>query len=123
MVRCKQLDWQIDYADQICHALIPTLSCVEKLTLFNSFQDIPIELIDSTIWHDLLRTFIGVKEIRIDYDLLEGLSHALQVDGVGSDPGFLPNLQYIDANDNLNFLTPFIDTRQAVGRPVQFVTK
>ena len=123
-VTCKPLYWQIDCAAQICHALIPTLSGVEELTLY-ARQEIPTELqnraIDSTTWHDLLRSFIGVKELYIylvPAVLLEGLSRALQVDGVGSDPGFLPNLRSIHAKDNR--FTSFIDTRQAVGRPVEF---
>ena len=118
---CTQLAWQIDRATQICHALIPVLSCVEKLMLYRTIRKIPIEMIDSATWHDLLRPFTGVKELRIDRWLLEGLSRALQVDEIGSDPGFLPNLRYIDARNNL--FTSFLDARQAMGRPVQFVTR
>ena len=119
-VTCTQLDWQIDCAAQICHALIPVLSSVETLRLFHFTQKIPIEMIDSATWHDLLRSFTGVKELCIAYPLLERLSHALQVDEIGSDPGFLPNLRYIDPKNNL--FTSFLDARQAMGRPVQFVT-
>jgi hypothetical protein len=122
-VICKQLDWQIDCAAQICHALIPALSGVEKIMLYCSYSEIPTELqngeIDSITWHELLRSFIGVKELYIPDRLLEELSLALQVDEVGSDPGFLPNLRSVNAKHNL--LTSFIDTRQVMGRPVQFV--
>ena len=123
-VFCKPLDWQIDCAAQICHALIPALSRVQTLTLFYHHleKEISRELrnggIDSATWHDLLRSFIGMTELGIDDMLLEELSRALQVDEVGSDPGFLPNLQYIQGNNNL--FTSFIDTRQVVGRPVQY---
>ena len=121
-VRCKPLDWQIDCAAQICHASIPTLSGVEELTLYHTNQEMPTEMrngaIDSATWHDLLRSFIGVKQLRISNALLEELSRALQVDEVGLDPGFLPNLQSIRTRRNL--YTSFIDTRQVVGRPVQF---
>ena len=121
-VVCKQLDWQISCAAQICHALIPALPCVEQLTL-NSYQEIPTELqdgaIDSTTWHDLLRSFIGVQSLRVYDRLSEELSRALQVDEVGSDPGFLPNLDSIHAADNV--FTAFIDIRQVVSRPVRFV--
>ena len=123
-VKCKPLDWQIDCAAQICHALIPTLSGVEELSLVLDYRDgIPSEMqngaIDSATWHDLLRSFIGVKKLTIIRDALsEELSRALQVVEVGLDPGFLPNLQSICANHNL--FTSFIDTRQVVGRPVQF---
>jgi hypothetical protein len=36
-VKCKQLDWQIDCAGQICNTLIPALSVVECLTLNCSY--------------------------------------------------------------------------------------
>ena len=132
-VRCKPVDWQIDCAAQICHGLIPTLSGVEELSLVNDGQVIPTEMqnggIDSATWHDLLRTFIGVKQLCIDDRLKEELSRALQVDEVGLDPSFLPNLLSIGVMDETftlsigarptdNLFTSFIDTRQVVGRPV-----
>jgi hypothetical protein len=122
-VLCKQLDWQIDCAAQICNALTTALSGVEKIRLFYHSLWISTEWedgeIDSTTWHDLLRPFVGVKELYIAHGLLEELSRALQVDEVGLDPGFLPNLGSIYAADNL--FTSFIDTRQVIGRPVQFL--
>jgi hypothetical protein len=122
-VMCKQLDWQIDCAAQICDALIPTLSSVERFMLrYSNYLQIPTEFqngaIDSTTWHDLLRPFIAVKELHIYNELLEELSRALQVDEVGFDPGFLPDLRSIHAENNL--FTSFIDVRQAVGRTVKF---
>ena len=122
-VMCKQLDWQIDCAAQICNSLIPTLSSVETFKLECSYDfEIPTALengaIDGTAWHELLGSSIGVKELYIDKRLLEELSHALQVDEVGSNPGFLPNLRSISARRNL--FTSFIDDRQAVGRPIAF---
>ena len=121
-VRCKSLDWQLDCAAQICDALIPTLSVVEKLSLILSYQEIPTDMgndaIDSATWLDLLRTFVGVKELHIYRELMEEVSRALQVDEIGLDPEFLPNLQSIYALENL--FTSFIDTRQVAGRPVQF---
>ena len=124
LVKCKSLDWQIDCAAQICHGLIPTLSGVEGLTLtLDRYHGIPTELqngaIDSATWHDLLRTFLGVKRLEFNDALLEELSRALQVDEVGLDPEFLPNLRCIAAKDN--HFASFIDIRQVVGRPVQCV--
>ena len=122
-VMCKQLDWQIYCAAQICNALIPTPSGIEKFTLEGSYDfRIPTAFengaIDGTTWHELLRLFTGVKELYIDNGLLWELSHALQVDEVGSDPGFLPNLRSIRARRNL--FTSFIDARRVVGRPVEY---
>ena len=122
-VKCNQLDWQIDCAAQICSTLIPALSCVELIRLACFHKKIPVEwqnsAVDGSTWHELLRSFMGVKELHIEKLLLEELSCALQADVVGSDPGFLPNLQSIGGGSNL--FTSFIDTRQVVGRPVQFL--
>ena len=129
-VICEPLEWKIGSAAQICHALIPALSCVEKLILYHDSKWDPSNLtgtelrngaVDNETWHDLLRSFIGVKELHINNTLFADFSRALQVDEVGLDPGFLPNLQSIHAKDNL--FASFIDTRQIVGRPVRFVSR
>jgi hypothetical protein len=122
-VICKQLDWQIDCAAQIFHACIPALSGVERFMLRCDYLEFPTEFqngaIDSTTWHELFRPFVGLKQLHISERLLvEELSRVLQADEVGSDPGFLPNLRSIHADDNL--FTSFIDTRQVMGRPVEF---
>jgi hypothetical protein len=77
--------------------------------------------IDGTTWHELLRSFIRLKELYIDGPLLEELSRALQLDEVGSDPGFLPRLRSIHTGGDDNLFTSFINTRQVVGRPVEFM--
>ena len=121
-VICGRLDWQIGCAAQICDALIPTLSDVERFRLTYFHTKIPTALrngrIDATTWHELLRSFMGVKELYIENELSDELSRALELGEVGLDPGFLPNLQTINAADNR--FTAFLYTRQVVGRPVQF---
>ena len=120
-VICKPFDWQIDCAAQFCNALMPTLSGVKQVTLECSYNfQIPTALEDGAIeWHELLRSLIGVKELDVYKVFLKGLSRTLQEDEVGLDPGFLPNLRSIRAKDNM--FTSFINTRQVVGRPVEFV--
>ena len=121
-VTCKPLDWQIDCAAQICQALIPALSGVERFRLICYHTKIPTEwqngAVDGTTWHELLRSFIGLKELYVDEALLDELSCALRVDEVASDPAFLPNLRSINAARTL--FASFIDARQVVGRPVAF---
>ena len=127
-VMCDQLNHQIHCASQICQSLTLALSGVEELTLYlheNCWANrIRTELqnstIDSATWHDLLKSFVGVKKLRICHALLEGLlCRALQVDEVGLDPEFLPNLRCIRASHRGLFAS-FINTRQVVGRPVQW---
>ena len=122
-VTCEPLDWQIGCAAQICTALAPALlvSDVGQFILDVSIHT-PAKWLDYDIddenWHELLRSFVGMRELRIGTWLLEELSRVLQMDEVGSDPGFLPDLQEIVAERNL--FTSFIDTRQVVGHPVRF---
>ncbi len=123
-VMCKELDWQIDCAAQICCALMLPLSGVQELRLDFDGSVMPITWwnggIDGTTWHELLRSFIGVNELRICAALLEELSRALQVNDVGLDPGLLPGLQaivfYGKRADTL--FDSFIHARRVAGRPV-----
>ena len=128
-VMCEQLDWQIDCAAQICSMLIPAISDVERFTIDFYEKTLPSELqdggIDCTTWLELLRSFIGVKELHVCGGLLEELSKALQLDEVGSNPGFLPDLQdivcdsqWVPSDDNS--FASFIDARRVTGRTVHF---
>ncbi|KAN0137486.1 hypothetical protein V8E53_004537 [Lactarius tabidus] len=122
-VMCKQLDWQIDCAAQVCSALTPVISGVEKLTL-NLYELImPTQwqsgAINGTTWHQLLRPFIGVKQLHICNSLSEELSRALEVDEFGLDPGLLPDLQdLVSEGMHASLFSSFIQARRAAGRPV-----
>ncbi|KAN0135779.1 hypothetical protein V8E53_006419 [Lactarius tabidus] len=128
-VTCKQLDWQIDCAAQVCSALMPVLSVVNELTVDFYQPVMPTQWqngeIDGTTWHELLRPFIDVKTLYICGGVLEELSRALQVDEIGSDPGFLPSLQAFkyprEVGHANNLFSSFLDARQVAGRTVPFV--
>ena len=128
-VICKPLDWQIDCAAQICGALMPALFGVEKLTFNFYAQMMPAEWqngeIDGITWHELLRTFTGVNELHLCAALSEELSHALQMNDVGSDPGLLPCLQQIvcdyEGSNAHELFNSFIHARQITGRSVNIM--
>ena len=92
---CRQLDWQIDAsgAAQIGRALILALSGVEAfmLQVESDFYESIMPTgwrnveIDSATWHELLRSFVWVKELYICGALsqLEELSRALVVSNEG----------------------------------------
>ncbi|KAI9440446.1 hypothetical protein H4582DRAFT_1463396 [Lactarius indigo] len=124
-VMCKQLDWQTGCAAQVCSALMPALSDVKWLSLDLYDKKMPTEWqdgeIDGTTWHELLRSFIGVKTLHICGGLTDELSRALQVDEIELDPGFLPDLQelasgelYVDSK-----FDSFIHARRVAGRPIR----
>ncbi|KAH8995950.1 hypothetical protein EDB92DRAFT_1844093 [Lactarius akahatsu] len=128
-VMCKELDWQIDCAAQICCALMTPLSGVQELRLdfdgarmLTRWQNGEI---DSTTWHELLRSFIGVNKLCICAALSEEVSRALQVGEDGLDPGLLPGLQEIvtelygkRADDLFGW---FVDARRLADRPVRLM--
>ena len=75
--------------------------------------------IDGATWHELLRSFIGVNELHICGALSQELARALQVDGVGEDPGLLPHLRGIVIPFFGVLFGPFVRARQVAGRPVR----
>ncbi|KAH8995949.1 hypothetical protein EDB92DRAFT_1967189 [Lactarius akahatsu] len=121
-VMCKELDWQIDCAAQICCALMTPLSGVQELRLDFDGATVPTRWqngeIDGTTWHELLRSFIGVNMLRICAALSEEVSRALQVNEVGLDPGLLPGLQEIVIETADSLFGSFIHARQVAGRPL-----
>ena len=126
-VMCQQLDWQIDSAAQVFSALMALLFSVEWLTLDFDGEVMPTGWenggIDGTTWHELLRSFTGVKELRICDTLSGELSRALEMDDIGLDPGFLPSLEGLASEsegvDAASLFGSFIYARQVVGRPVR----
>jgi hypothetical protein len=66
-VRCKQLDWQMTAATQVCEALRPVLSVAEDVTLeFDSRPSAWRDITDGTALRELLRPFDGAKGLRIN---------------------------------------------------------
>ena len=95
-IQIDQIDQQINYAVEVCRALSPALSGVERLRLELGFDKTLEGLTsetDSTTWHELLRPFVTVKELRICPELSEELTWALQEDDIGSESEFLPHLE------------------------------
>ena len=129
-VMCRPLDWQVDCAAQICSALMSTLSGIESLTLQNINRLAPSDLgtyeTDHTIyditWLELLRSFVGVKELHMNHYFSVELSRALEVEEIGLDPGLLPDLQELVGESRGQhadgLFGSFIHARQVAGRPV-----
>ena len=81
-VNCQPLGWQAACAAQICHTLEPLLAEVESLTLgFSKDDSAPWQdEIDVEMWYGLLRTFAGVKTLRLTGGLVGKLFRSLQLD-------------------------------------------
>ena len=123
---CRQFDWQIDSAAQICSALVTTLFGIEQLSLEFEGQTVSVDwqdnAVDATTWRELLGPFTGAGKLRIGRALSWELSCALEWAEMGSDPGLLPNLEELAAELEEehadNAFMSFIEARQAAGRPI-----
>ena len=124
-INCEPLDWQIDSATQVCHALGKVLSTVEELGLGLDADEMPSDwedALDNMLGFELLLPFIGVKKLHIGPSLTLELSQALN-----SVPGelvleLLPALQELEVQLEMdhteNAFTGFFKARESVGRPV-----
>jgi len=121
-VDCWHLDWQVSSVAQISDSLSPMFSTVEHLTLeheVHSWSSEEHNEVDRTEWRRLLNSFRNAKTLRIDDELVGGLSRCLEVDD--GEPGLelLPELQELMYSGR--GLTSFIDARQNAGRPITLV--
>jgi hypothetical protein len=130
-VICKHFDWQIDSAAQICGSLMPALSSVERLALDFDGDGISAEweggAVDGTTWRELLRPFIGAKELHICRALTWELSSALLLDDTGLEPGLLPSLQelvtMVNGAEAAEAFASFIDICLVAQRHVRLSSK
>ena len=123
-VICEPLDWQIDSITQVCGALAQVLSSIEELTLDPVEAWMPLDggnALDSTLWHELLLPFRGVRRLHIGSALTSELSDALTSDAVE----LLPDLQDLEVQLKIygayNAFSTFIETRERAGRLVRLL--
>ena len=127
-VKCKCLDWQIDFATQVCSALGTVVSTIEELTLdlnadgmISNWEN----ALDNMMWHELLLPFVGVKSLHIGSSLTPELSQALGSVVGELVPELLPELQqirvHLSIDDARNAFSAFVETRVSVGRPIHLV--
>jgi hypothetical protein len=127
-IYCGPLDWQIDSATQVCSALGNVLSSVEELTLGLNDDGMPSDwenTLDNIVWNELLLPFVGVKKLHIGYSLTLELSRALGSVAEEFFLEFLPELQelgvQLEINHAIKLFYLFVETRESVGRPVQLL--
>jgi hypothetical protein len=120
------LDWQVASTAQVLRTLSTVFSAVEHLAIEYDRYSVSSEWnneADRTQWRELLGSFGNVKTLRVDPELVEQLSRALQpAEGESTEP--LPELQeisYSTEGNSYNTFTSFIDARQKAGRPITVV--
>jgi hypothetical protein len=123
-VCCSPLDLQVSSVAQIFDSIGQIFSPVESLAFeYEEFYEEQNEF-DRIEWRRLLRPFSNVKTLRINEELVEGLSHCLRPDDGENPLELLPELQeltYSGSGDTGDAFTSFIDARRNAGRPVTMV--
>jgi hypothetical protein len=123
-IPCHYLDWQISSAIQILDALSPVLSVAEQVSLFvkSDRPSQPNNNVDRTQWRGLLRPLSNVKVLRVVTNVRGyGLGQSLRTEDGEQPLELLPNLEEVrySGRDGRNEFAPFINEREAVGRPVR----
>ena len=125
-VKCQSLGWQASCAQQICQALEPLLAGVETLTLgFHKDGSAPWQdEIDVEKWHELLRTFAGVKSLHLTGGLVGDLFRSLQLDEGEHSLELLPELRELVPSGwghTEDAFATFLATRQTADRRIRLV--
>ena len=122
---CEPLSEQVARTGEICAALAPMVSAVERLRLdFEGDRwDVPGSggYITRSRWHDLLRPFRNVMKLQIDPEIMDDLSAALRPDDDGPSVEILPELCKLVRPHNGSLggaFDGFIATRRLAGRQV-----
>ena len=121
---CQALNVQVVSVEQICSALTPMLSAVEKLHLdldggrwqFGDEGDI-----EDATWLNLLRSFHKVEKLQVDGGLINDLSLALSSNENGPTTDILPELCKLTRPDYTRFgeaFDEFIATRREAGQHI-----
>jgi hypothetical protein len=121
------LDWQVASSAQVIHTLRAVFSVVEDLSLeyyrYSTSSEWNNEA-EHTSWRELLMSFGNVKSLRVNCELMEQLSRALQPAEGESPTELLPELHEISYSARgalRSAFASFIDARQKEGRSIAVV--
>jgi hypothetical protein len=83
LVKCQSLGWQAACVAQICLTLEPLLVGAESITVgfYEDGSEPWQDEIDVEKWHEILRTFSGVKSFQVAGRYVGNLFRSLQLDG------------------------------------------
>ena len=127
-ISCREPDWQLSSIEQICNSSLHPLSTVVDLNIGYLYSSLvwkdDASGIENTLWLELLRPFIAVKNLYLSREFAPGVAAALQDLVETRMTEVLPNLQNIFV-ERLELLGSFqenigqfVTARQLSGHPV-----
>jgi len=96
-IPCIPSDWQVSSLEQVCTSSLPPFSTLEKVYIFED-QTFPPHWkddIENTLWLDLLRSFVAVKNLYLSEGFVPHVAPALQELVEGRTTEVLPTLENI----------------------------
>jgi hypothetical protein len=126
----EELEFQLSSLAQVCTSLLPTVSTVENLYIYEDPSSALTwsEDMESTRWLELLRPFIALKNLYLFKEFVPRIASALEDLEEGSITELLPSLQNIfvqqlqPSGHIQDGIRQFIAARRRIGHPITVST-
>ncbi|KAH9968118.1 hypothetical protein BC827DRAFT_1263848 [Russula dissimulans] len=123
-ILCTKSDWQLSSLAQACSSVLPSLSTLDQLFIYEDSGHQPLwqDDVEDTQWLELLRPFIAVKKLYLSKRFGSCLARAVQMLTGDRVTEVLPALQFLYLETSiapvLKALEPFITARRLSGHAV-----
>ena len=96
-IPCTATEWQLSSLEQVCTSSLPPVSMLEDLHIVEGRYRPPRwqDDVENTLWLDLLRSFVAVKNLHLSDELVPHIAPALQELVGGRTTEVLPTLENI----------------------------
>jgi hypothetical protein len=96
-IPCTPSEWQLSSLEQLCSSSLPLVSTLEDLYIFEDQEYIPRwqDDVENTLWLDLLRSFVAVKNLYVSVGYVPYIVTALQELVGGRTTEVLPALENV----------------------------
>jgi hypothetical protein len=96
-IQCTASEWQLSSLEWVCTSSLPPLSTLEDLYIFDDRVHPPRwqDDVENTLWLDLLRSFVAVKNLYLSEEIVPRIAPALQELVGGRTTDVLPTLENI----------------------------
>jgi hypothetical protein len=124
-VPCTASEWQLSSLEQVCASSLPPVSMLEDLYIFEDRENPPRwqDDVENTLWLDLLRSFVAVKNLYLSDESVRHIAPALQELVGGRTTEVLPTLENIFLDSFWSSALPegiekFVAARRLTSHPV-----
>ena len=123
-IQCRELDWQVSSLEQVCTSCLPPLSSLDDLYIYMDKVGYWRDNVENTLWLELLRPFMAVKNFYLSKQVAPRIMPALQ-ELVGSRATeVLPTLKniFLEGFQSSGLVQEgvgqFVATRQVTSHPI-----